>query len=96
MQDVHDFFNISLSSCGVFHFELVGDQVEPVFNLLLVCVTIVGDAEQDLNGLIEVIPGVIHFNDSPAEQGILFGEKLFAWFELVHGGVAHCDSVIIF
>ena len=45
MQDVHDLFHVSLSSCGILHFELEGDQIKPVFDLLLVRITIVGDAE---------------------------------------------------
>ena len=96
MQDVHDLLHVSLRSCGVFHFELVCDKVQPVLNLLLVRVALVRDAEKDLDGLIEIVPGVVHIDHRPSEQSILFREELFAWCESFHCCIAYGDRVIIF
>ena len=84
MQDVHDFFHVSLRSCGVFKLELVGDEVEPVLNLFFIRIAFIRDADQDLDRLIEIVPGIVHIDYGPSERCILFCEELFAWRESFH------------
>ena len=96
MQDVHDLLHVSLRSCGVSQFELVRDKVQPVLNLLLIRVAFVRDAEEDLYGLIEIVPGIVHIDCCPSEQSILICEELFALCESFHCCIAYGDRVIIF
>ena len=96
VQDVHHLLHVSLRSCGVFHLELVGDEVQPVLNLLLVGVSFVRDSVQDLDGFVEIVPGIVNFDHCPSEHGIPFSEELFAWSKSLHRCVAYGDCVIIF
>ena len=96
MQDVHDLLHVSLRSCGVVHFEIVRGKVQPVFNLLLISVAFICDAEQALDSLIEIVPGIVNIDCCPSEQCILFCEELFAWCESFHCCIAYGDRVIIF
>ena len=95
MQNVHDLLDVSLRSCGVFHFELISDQVEPVLNFLLVRVTLVLNPQQHLDCFIEVVPRVIHLNDGAPEHGILFRKELFAWSKALNRCIAHSDRLFV-
>jgi len=67
MQDVHDFLDKALGSCGVFHLKLVSNQVEPVFDLLFISVTFVMNVEKYLDSLKEVLPSFIDLADGSSE-----------------------------
>ena len=71
MQNMHHFSHEALSRHSVLEFEPVRCEVEPIFNLLLEAVAVVGDLLEDLDGFVAVIPGVVNFNEGSAEHTIL-------------------------
>ena len=95
MENMHHLCDIALSSRRVLHLELVGGNVEPVLNLVVIAVTFILNSFERFDGLIEVVSGVIDIDHGSSEGGILLGEELFAWCKFFHSIVAKSDAVIV-
>ena len=71
VQNMHHFSDKALSSHSVLEFEPVRGEVQPIFDLLLVAITIVSDFLEDLDSFIAVISSVMDFYEGSAEHSIL-------------------------
>ena len=95
MQNVHHFRHEAFSSGRVLKLEPVGRLIEPILNLLLIAVSFIGDLLHDLHGFIEILPRIVHDDNSSPEHGILLHKKLLLGCHFSQGGLAHDNTLII-
>jgi len=95
MDDMHDFVDPWLSSWWILDLKEIGCKVEPVFNFLLVAVTIIADSFEHLDRVVKVVASVIDIDGASTEQSIFFDKELFSRSESFDGCLTDGNRIIV-